>query len=50
MKDNPDLTWRTVQANVWTAMHERVNVELAKESIPTIKYDVFSWRMARLMQ
>jgi hypothetical protein len=50
MEAQPDLTWRKVPADICIAMQERVNVELAREHIPTIEYDVFSWRMARVMQ
>jgi hypothetical protein len=39
MKDQPDLTWRTVPADTCIKMQERVNVELAREHIPTIKID-----------
>jgi hypothetical protein len=50
LEADPELTWPSIPDDVLAEMHSRVNGQLAKEGIPEVRYDVFSWRMARAIQ
>jgi hypothetical protein len=50
LEADPELTWPSIPDDVLAEMHSRVNGRLAKEGIPEVRYDVFSWRMARAIQ
>ncbi|KAH8644024.1 hypothetical protein IG631_01488 [Alternaria alternata] len=50
LEADPDLTWPSIPDDVLAEVHSRVNSQLAKEGIPEVRYDVFSWRMARAIQ
>jgi len=50
MKARSDWTWNDVPYSVLSDIQVRLNSLLILEEIPEVRYDVFSWRIARAMQ
>ncbi|KAF2128805.1 hypothetical protein P153DRAFT_357318 [Dothidotthia symphoricarpi CBS 119687] len=50
LEAQPLILWPSIPADVLTEIYNRVNAEIAKEQIPEVGYDIFSWRMARGIQ